>query len=605
MRSPGTLGRFALPAPGARCRQDRLGRGGRRRLALVLLLTVAFAAPAASGEEPVGGPSAREAMEARLRSPLAAERLEAERSLLARGAPALSWARLWIESEEPRLRGAGWALLACGGDARDLVRARRAMGDPQPAVAAVAAEAVVSLAARLGPPEEAWVPAGTLQAAAIRPLGQALARRLGEVADASVPPVLSRIGEGAVPALRFLATTARFPPSVRDAAVDALAAIGGDAAREALGALAYDEGVIRREAWWRALVEVGSGKGLAPVHTLVSQWAQAALESSALHRRGEVRGPRGLSWKARTHFYRFLRASPPVDEEGHVEAFLRARLSGCASPRGWDQPSLIVEIVRAYLVVCDPDDDGLRDALAAARGRPGRASRRREELGEILAALEVYRERAVVQKELRVLLRQDDLPQTVRAWAHYLIGDEGAAEAQARALALLHLEGDAATLAQRRLGARLLDRGTAVPMIVLERYAQDLDPWLRTWALSRLVRLRGALPLQLELRTALSDPHEQVFLLAAETLAAEMLSDRAGAAVRARALELAVGGARRTRPLAWRALARWARARAAEEAAPDDASEGAVGRPWAAPPSGAPLDLRIQAAAAFRSRMGD
>ena len=547
-------------------------------------LLLGLAAPRGGAEEA----DTRAELESLLRSPLAADRIEAERRVVSRGPAARPWARAWIEAADVRLRSAGWSTLSRVGSAADLRRAIGALRDDQPMVRALAAEAVVNLAGLLPPPEVPWLPASQAGAAADPVLAVALARRLEESVGKRLPACVFHLGEGIVPALARITTSDRHGGGVRESAVDALARIGGVEARRAIARLASDADMIRRPSWWQALLEVGAGEGLEPAHQLVERWSEAAVLRAAGWKRGPVRAPRALSWRTRTHFYRFLGACPPPDAAGHVAAFLEGRLAACASRRGRIQPSLAVEIVRAYLVLCEPDDDGLANAIEAASAPHGRGSRRREELGGILAALEVYREREVVQASVRDLLDGAAVPQTVEAWGRFLIGGTPYDDLQPLAQGLLQLEGDAVTIAQRRLGARLLDRVGGITPALLQTLLTDVDPWLRAWALGRAQRRTSGVPeaaLTAARQAALADPDERLFLLAAEWLGAE-----GGAACRLRVERLALQGPRRLRDTAWRALRSWAAPAGGEPA-------------WTPAAPAAALDARLAALADFRSRL--
>jgi hypothetical protein len=141
-----------------------------------------------------------------------------------------------------------------------------------------------------------------------------------------------------------------------------------------------------------------------------------------------------------------------------------------------------------------------------------------------------------------------------------------------------------------------------VPDAVLAQLLEDLDPWLRVWALQwALTRPESkALPrraVDAALDAALADADPRIFLLAA----AER-GRAAGSEARERVLALAVGGPRAHRARAWRALEAWLPTAGGD--ASDDAGGTPAMAPWEPPAASASVDERVRAAAAFRARMG-
>ena len=541
---------------------------------------------------------ARAAIQARLGSPLASERAEAERDAVRCGRAALPWARAWARDERLALRCGGWRVLAEVGTVDDLRVALRTLDDAQPRVRTCAARAVVSLAERLPDPEAPWIPAGALPASHVGALAFALAGRLEGATGRALPACVYRLGAGIVPCLALLCSSPSVGGDVRGRAVTALAAVGGDEARRALSELADDPVMVWKAAWWEALIEIGPGAGLEAAHALVVRYALQALERAARRATLPVQDPPGFRGRLGLPFYRFIATCPPTEGIERVRSFLQGRLAACVSRRSRRVSApLVVEIVRAHLVVSEPEEDALGNAVRATSQRRGRTDRRREELGNVLLSLEVYRDHWAVQAALTDLLEDpiEPLPATVEAWGHYLRRSRTAVELRQMALHLLQIDGEAATLAQRRLGARLLQRLGRIEPHVITALQTDLDGWLRGWALRRALEAQragtiGAQAVESALRRGLSDRDDGVFLFAARAR-----GPKADEAVRERALALAVRGPRRLRPAAWGALATWLPA----------GSESRSGPPWRPPTGIAAVDARIRAAAAFRRRMGD
>ncbi len=557
----------------------RLSPIGCLLLACLAGLPVAPRAAAEDGAETLGR---------QLRSPVQAERELAVRAAIARGGAARTWARAWVGARDVRVRTGGWAVLAHVGTAEDLRSGLRAMTDAQPAVAQAAADAVVRLAAVLPLGPEPWIPADALRPAQVRALTYVLAQRLESAPRGVAPMWLLKLGESVVPCLVRLLRHARFDTAPRATAIAALAAVGGDRARRGLSGLVpfleqKDDRALW-SVWWNALREVGPGRGLDAAHDLVVRLC--------LHENGWRRGdrPPGLDARRRPHFYRFIAECPPAEGIGVVQHFVSNQLARAASAGRWRLwPSLAPEVVRAHLILSEPDDESLEHDVLAARPAARRSwVKREEELGQVLVHVEPYKDRAGVQKGLVSLLKRSDLPQSVRAWALYLQGETSMKELRGLADELIDAGGGAATLAQRRLGAGLLDRlGAAAPERI-DALLADVDPWMRALGLRWVAqasqdrypaaRRAGAL------RRARDDEEHGPFLLALE-----LLGQRLRPKDRERLLALAVGGPRDLRGRAWAAID-------GDLGGGDSAADD----PFPAPSGHASLDRRLRAAALAR-----
>ena len=550
---------------------------------LLLLLCVATSAAA---EEP----TARDArLTKAVQSPLKAARWRGVDEALDLGRAAVPLARRWAASPSVHARVAGWHVLAHHGTADDVQAAVKALDDAQPAVAAEAADALLVLGGRLAPGDEPWLSRAAAPEQGTRVLARAIVTAMHEGPRNGVAPQLLALGEGVVPALCHIVEQQRYGTPARAGALRALAAIGGTESRSAIANLVTELQDERWHplwnAWWRALNEVGSGNGLAPAQALAVKYAKAIDFNP-------WRGPmRRLHWRDRQQYFRFLGQCPPVDGVEYVRGYLEWLIEQASeNARRRLFPSLAASIIRAYLVVCEPSEEMLRHAVLCALTLDRRGwQRRAEELGEVLRLLAPYRDRPGVQEGLKELLEEDDLPKTVRAWALHLKGDTPRGEMVKIAEALIDAEGAAATLAQRRLGARLLD-DLGVPSVQrIRRTVQEIDGTLHGMGLSWAVRCAaaGRFP-QAEadqlLVAALEAEDDGVFLVAAERMP-DGLDDGA----RARLLELAVRGARGVRGRAWRVVER-------ALDTDDGTSGGFVG-----PGGHAPLDARLRAAARART----
>lgn len=556
-------------------------------LVLLCLVALSGASAAIAGD----GASDPAALARRLCSPVAAERASAVRAAVEQRGKARTWARSWVASEDPQLRAGGWSVLADVGVSADLHAARAALADPQPQVARRAAEALIRLAERLPLDGGPSLPRDCLSEQAARALTYVLATRLDETPTGTVPAWYFRLGEGVVPCLVHLLQHPRFDTAPRRTAIAALAATGGDASRRGLSALvdtleaaaADGQDVAGMwEAWWRAVVEVGPGKGLEGAHDLVVRFAK-----SARGRRPGQRPP-GLRSRTQAWFFRFVASCPPAAGIEHVRAYIDEQLERAAEGARWRLvPSMAPAVVLAHLVIAEPNDERLEwDALAARAPRHSAWRRRQEELGQVLVHLEPYRARAGLQSGLTLLLDNQRLPKTVRAWALYLQGETEHAVLRTQAEALIDADGAAATLAQRRLGAELLDRvGPASPERI-RAMLTDFDAWMRAmglrWATAGAAA--GTFPIgerDAALRKARQDKDRGLFLLACELAGAQL-----SGAERGRLLEIALAGPRTLRARAWKAVAR---------ALPTTASPGED--PFSAPHGHAALDERLRAAA--------
>jgi len=565
------------------------------RFLLASALLALVASSSVRADEAAQGVAPRALARAGLTSPVAAEREAAVRAASAHGGAARTWARAWVAATATSLRSGGWRVLGRVGAAEDLRAALRAVEDRQPEVARRAAEAVVTLALRLPLDERPWIPAGALDETQERTLAYVLARTLAKTPAGAVPPVLQRLGEGIVPSLMRLLEHPRFDDAARRGAVTTLAAIGGDAARRALASLVprleHLASTALWASWWRALIEVGPGRGLAPAQALVVAFARSARGSPWPER------PPGLRWRNQVYFYRFVASVPPADGIDAVRAYLDARLKEHAtSGRFRIFPSMAADVVRAHLVVVEPTDERLAWDVLAARPPPRNGWRRRqEELGKVLMALEPYKARAGVQRGLRELLAIDELPKTVKAWALYLQGATPKARLWALAEDLIDAGGTAVTLEQRRLGGQLLDRLGTPDEARIGKMSQDIDGWMRALGLRWAARAVAAGDLstaawRAALSGGLEDADPGVFLLATELSRGHLQP-----AQRERVLTLALEGARTWRGRAWKVV------EACLAHPPAVGASSAGGEPvFEAPQAHAALDERLRAAARVR-----
>jgi len=550
-----------------------------RLLTVVAALTIAPGV--ARGDD---GETAR-TLARQLTSPVAAERADAVRAAVERGAAARAWAVGWVAAPDPALRAAGWEVLARVGVAADARAAQDALSDDQPSVAREAGQALLEIAARLPLGAEPWMPAGSIGPGQARVLAFALAARLEGAPVGSVPPWLTHLGEGVVPCLAHLLRHPRFDATPRASALAALAAVGGDEARRALGDLvpwleAHEDSPLWG-GWWQALVEIGPGNGLEEVHALVVRAAATARWDGVITMPGLGRRNQGL-------FYRFVAACPPAEGAEVVRDLLDHQFERAAEAQRWRiWPLVLADAVRAHLVVAGPDDRRLTWDVLAARPLPRRGwGRWQEELGEVLVVLEPYAARSGVQAGLEELLRRRDLSGTVRAWALHLRGETPRDELRAMAADLIDADGGTGSAAQRRLGALLLERLGGIAPDRIRAMLADFDPSLRAQGLRWACAASGAgrlAPHELEvaLLAALRDADPEAFLVAAGH-APERL-DRAGFA---RLVELGLGGPRDQRGRAWEIVDRVV-----------DRTGTADADPFPAPAGNAGLDERLRAAA--------
>ncbi len=559
-------------------------------LAICLLTLGGALAPAEVAAEDA---AAREARWRRgLRSAAAQVRDDTVAEAVAAGAAAVPCARAWTKDPDVRVRVGGWGVLRRLGRPEDLRAAVLATGDLQPAVALAAAHALVTLSEQLPLGPDPWIPRGAVGPRAQAPLASALSWALERGPRDGVPAAIHRLGEGSVPSLVALLASPRVDTGGRAASLRALAVIGGEAARQAIGALVSELDDERRHplwtAWWRSVLAVGCGRGLAQAQDLVVRLAEKGANN-------RNRGPlRTLGWRDRLYFFRFVSSCPPGAGVEHLREYLAAVIEDAAmTPRRRFYPTLAAPIIRAYLVLGEPTDEALRAAVLCAQGRAGRGVQRRgEELGEVLALLAPYKARKGVQEGLEELLASRALPRTVTAWATYLLGKTPRAEVVALAASLMDHEEGATTLAERRLGARLMTALGVPPAERIRATLKDLDEHLRMQALDWVMHAveKGSVP-ALErdraMRAALLDPNDGVFLVAAERA-----SDDLGPAQRTRLLRLGLSGSLGLRGRAWRVVERRLNRRSSGRAA------------FTSPGGLAPLDRRLEAAATARAVWG-
>lgn len=543
--------------------------------AVLLLLTCALGAASARADERVDAASG-------VRSPLTSERRAAEQRLIDGGAPNLALVRPWTGDADVRLRCAAWRVLGAIGQDVDLRRAVLALGDPHPQAGQAAARAAVRLALALPPPDEPWLSSGSLTGRGRTALGLALGEEFEKAAPGHVPTCLYRMGEGVVPALRFLCAHPRFGVGIKARARTALSRVGGHEARRVLSA----QGRATDADWWDALVEVGPGPELAQAHA-------AAAERMRLHAEQPSWRFAWRTWREQQALFRFLSHCPPEQDAADVGEYVSMRLASMTGYRGPPMPSLLIELLRAHLVLGEPSDESLEWVIEALEPRRRHPPRRGEEQAAVLMLLEPYARRPAVQAALEDLLLGGGLPHSVEAWALYLLDPTRRAKHAENATALIGAQGGAATRAQRRAGLHLWQRIGHPPPTLVRRLAMDVDPLARTLALTWVVEdgAQKRFP-QAERDAALGrardDPDDGVFLTAAEHGHGEL-----EAAHRERLLALAVQGRRTVRGRAWRILARVVGDRSAGA---DDALE--------VPAADAGLDARLRAAAGFRRLLG-
>ncbi|MDF1700858.1 MAG: hypothetical protein P1V36_06840, partial [Planctomycetota bacterium] len=458
--------------------------------AMASLLFLVLLAPRPLGAEEAAEEAAdRDARLTRaVASPAAVARIRAVDEALDLGPAARDLARRWTALPGPHARASGWHVLGRVGSHEDLQAAIRAAGDHQPTVALEAARAVLGLAARLPALDVPPLPREAAPLHAVRPLARAVVAALESGPRDQVPPVLLALGEGIVPTLTFILVDPRFGIGARAGVLRALAAIGGIEARVAIAALVEELEEVRQHplwsAWWRAVNAVGTGRGLARAQALAVSYAKQMDFNP-------WRGPvRRLSWRDRQQYFRFLAACPPADGIEYVRVYLEWLIEQASeNARRRLFPSLAASIIRAYLVICDPTEETLRQAVLCAQVRQRRGwQRREEELGEVIAMLAPYRERTGVQQGLDELLEADDLPDTVRAWALHLKGETPHEAMRAMAAELIDAEGGSGTLTQRRLGARLLGAlGLPSPARIRSTVA-EIDGTLQALGLDWAVR---------------------------------------------------------------------------------------------------------------------
>ena len=552
----------------------------RRVLVAACLLLLGMAGGARADEDGLG------AVEADLRSPLAGVRARAVARTIEAADRGCARARAWRAAPDGRLRAAAWEVLAVRGAGTDLPAALRALEDATPQVAFQAARAVLGLGGRDAAAEGPGLPAGSLSPRAVRPLGLALGELLDDAPRTGLPAAVTRLGEGLLPALRFVLEHPRFGTAQREEALRCVAVLGGDAARTLLSDHAPTDATDDwrlTETWWAALTEVGPGKGLEGAQAMALRLARDADDPRGWG------GPGIPSWMG-SSFYRFLGDYPSTETRAEIQGFLYGLVARAADSARWRLfPTVAADIVRAYLILCEPTDDSLRMCVLAAQARPSRGwQRRMEELGNVLLHLEPYRERAGVREGARELLATSDLPNSVHAWARYLQGDATVDELRAEAASLIDADGAAATLAQRRLGARLLDRVGPPPAERIRALLTDLDGWMRalalTWAIPAVKDGRmSAEEAEAAVTAALADEDTAVFLVAAE-----LRRDRLDGAQRDRILDLGVRGPRSLRARAWRVVGSCLAAPREGSAAPS------------LPRGHAALDERLRAAAYVR-----
>jgi hypothetical protein len=480
-----------------------------------MLVLGLLAAPAVSADEE----TTLAPVDTLLASPLRSERDEGLRRLVAAGSAGLEAARGLVLAPDLVLRIGGWRALGVLGLDEDLDAALVALEVPDEAEADAAARAALAMAARLPIRHVAPLPERTLGRRGARALEAPVADLLRRSTPDEVPPALLRLGAGTVPVLVALADAKNRGHRPRDEAIDALAAVGGEHARQALDALLADEEVDLGRVL-RALRNVARGPGL-------ERAARVAFDAAA--RGGGRRGRVALRQEAAL----FLQACPPpvVDLELRRTLLVRALREGRGSRLG-----LAMDYLRAFLVLRAPDDAELGELVGLASGPNA-------ERAWVLIALEPWKERAPVRKALEALAERGDLPPALDGWVRLLLGRSDAAQISALACVAVEAPITSEGPDARRLGLLLLGRLPGEPPPAVVRVGlEDSDPWCRSCALSLVERLPDAAPLEALARALAADRDPWVMEAAAELSCVPW-----DAALRARLAQALLAGPRELR----------------------------------------------------------
>jgi len=509
-----------------------------------------------------GSAGADDDVAAGLLHPLQAHRRATEQALAQRADADAILLKL-VEAPDTRLRAAAWRVVTSTTRHAFAAQALAALADPSPAVGVEAARALLAITAAEHAPTEPRIPAGTLERGGRLALAHALEEMLETAPATELPKIAFKLGEGVVPSLREIAASPHARFGARRIATRLLGRIGGEEAREALVDLVMP--------WWddltvdvlRALCEIGFDEYAARVYWTLRGGSETELPTSW---RDFLR-PR-FRERVSIVFRCIVRSPPPADAESlrdHLRYMIRRR-------QFTNNPSQLVEMVRALLALGEPTDYDLVLVLKAACTKRNRKHPRAAEMGYALALVSRYREREALQDEARRLLEERDLldptrawqtslPETVEAWARYFVyqgadgdaSDDDVTHADICGMAtrLIVGDGEVPTYASRRLGAMLWNemRSRAKPPrdLVLELLAND-DAWVQRYALRWLDRVEDA-EATAAVAAGLASPDIDTVVAAAETGRVEPEP-----AVLVRLLELSVEGHRSQRTRSWRLL---------------------------------------------------
>lgn len=434
------------------------------RIARVLL---AIGVGAAAGPRAGADDATEPAVETLLASPLAAERDDGVRRLTAAGSAGREAARTLCESALLPLRLGGWRALAELGESEDLEAALAALETREGQEARIAAETALALAARLPVPLEAPLPEGRLSPRAVSALLGPVEDLLWRSSPDVVAPGLLRLGSGIAPVLATLAARSQADRGLRAEAVEALGAIGGTRARDALVRLLTLDAPPEPSAVYRALRHVARGAGLETVQRLA---LQSLVTASGPWRRAVVKQEAAL----------FLQACPPSAPDPALRARLALDLRlADAGPRG----GAAVELLRTWLALGTPSDAELAPAVRVLDPPT-------PERGWMLLAFEPWKERPPVRAALERLVARPGLPPSVAGWATLLLAGPGESPVPGLARAAVEGSEEGEGPDGRRLGLLLLGRLEGEPPADLVALGLDeTDPWCRVFALNLVSRL--------------------------------------------------------------------------------------------------------------------
>ncbi len=500
-----------------------------------------------------GGPAqADDDVTAGLLHPLEAHRRAAEQALAERddAGPILE---TLIAAENPRLRATGWRVIAKREAARFTARAIESLSDPSASVGVEAGRALLKILASETHYTAPRVPSGELDTAARTALAHGLAEVLEDAPATELPTVVYRVGDGVLPCLHEIAGGAHFRTGARRSALELIARIGGEAAREALVDLVEPDWDELTPDVLRALTEVGFGAYGDHLYWTLRGGSDTELPISW---RDFLR----MRFRERGIVLRCIVHAPPRDAGG-----LRDHLRALIERRRY-HPSRLVEIVRALLALGPPTDDDLVMIVEAVGSTRSRRHPRSAEMGYALAALLPFKDRVALQDTARSLLERRDLldesrfwqtslPETVEAWCQFYIhgtADEPTArDVCDMATHLIRGDGEVPTYASRRLGVRLwsaMAKHAQPSRGLVTSLLRDDDSWVQRHALRWLDRVEPD-EASAAVSNGLRATEIDSVLAAAETDVVPL-----SAAVQSRLLALSVEGHRWQRARAWRVL---------------------------------------------------